>query len=101
MPSSWLSQNSFRNGGSVPSCCVTLYCMGVSFFWSSLSLGFLNVSVTFRSPFGVAGGDCATAPSEHAVVAMVNSANTSARYEFDIYGFLDAGLLHSTLEGAK
>src|SRR5580704_14522924 len=30
MPASWLFQYSLRNGGSVPSCWVTLYCNGES-----------------------------------------------------------------------
>src|SRR5438552_1230764 len=45
MPASWLFTYSLRKGGSVPSCCVTLYCIGVSDFFSSSSLGFLNVSI--------------------------------------------------------
>src|SRR5687767_1794777 len=42
MPCFLLSQYSFWNGGSVPSCWVTLYWMGVSVFLSSSSAGFLK-----------------------------------------------------------
>src|SRR5215510_13710090 len=50
MPSAWLSQYSLRNGGSVPSCWVTSYCIGLSFFFSSASLGFLKF---MDHPFGL------------------------------------------------
>src|SRR5262245_26914357 len=40
-PRSWLSQNSFRNGGSVPAFCVTSYCAEVSFFLRSACEGFV------------------------------------------------------------
>src|SRR5689334_2202722 len=45
MPASWLFQYSLRNGGSVPSCCVTSYWIGVSFFFSSSSDGFLYCDI--------------------------------------------------------
>jgi len=48
MPASWLSQYSLRNGGSVPSCCVTLYCSGVSRSLSSVSFGFVYVDIQRR-----------------------------------------------------
>ena len=40
-PSSWLSQYSLRCGGSVPSFCVTSYCIGVNFARNSSSDGFV------------------------------------------------------------
>src|SRR3954467_11107194 len=45
MPGSWASQYGLRKGGSVPSCCVTRYCSGVSLFCSSASEGFLKVAM--------------------------------------------------------
>ena len=47
MPGSLLSQYSFSNGRSVPSCCVTRYCSGVS---SDTASGFLLYVFIFRTP---------------------------------------------------
>ncbi len=41
IPAAWLSQYSLLNGCSVPSCCVTSYCSGVSIFFKSPSEGFV------------------------------------------------------------
>ena len=38
-PAPWLSQNSLWNGGSVPSFCVTSYCIGLSFRRRTSSAG--------------------------------------------------------------
>src|ERR1035438_7353878 len=40
MPALWLFQNSLRNAGSVAARCVTAYCVGVSFCFSSSGGGF-------------------------------------------------------------
>src|SRR5437762_9012381 len=45
MPALWLSQKSLRKAGSVPSCCVTSYWIGVSFFFSSASDGLAYLSM--------------------------------------------------------
>ncbi len=40
MPGAWLSQYALWNARSVPHSCVTWYCSGVSFFFSSSFAGF-------------------------------------------------------------
>src|SRR6266496_3777270 len=52
MPGFLLSQNSFRKGGSVAACCVTLNCIVVSFFRSSSAEGFCVITLNVF----VAGG---------------------------------------------
>jgi hypothetical protein len=42
MPGLWLFQYAFRNGGSVPHCCVTANCSEDNFFFNSVGSGFLK-----------------------------------------------------------
>src|SRR5215207_5072073 len=79
MPASWLSQYSLRNAGSVPSCWVTLYWIGESFFCSSESLGLRNGVVILRAPFTLRAGACADARETPAVAQVARRASSRAR----------------------
>src|SRR5690242_16879183 len=76
MPARWLSQYSFRNGGSVASCCVTSYCSLVSFFCSSASLGFVySVMESVPIPFSGGRTGISDAPGRGAIVQSATSAD--------------------------
>src|SRR5437899_4697798 len=59
MPGFLLSQYSFLKAGSVPSCWVTRYCVGVSRFLSSSSGGFTNVLMVPPAGGGALGAPAA------------------------------------------
>src|SRR5829696_9456780 len=95
MPASSLSRYSLRYGGSVPSCWVTLYWIGESFFWSSESLGLRNGVVTLRSPFTLRAGACADARVTPAAAQVAVRASSRARRarpgRYDIMVLLENG----------